>query len=165
MKSILKLVATMLFLAAAMPPAAADDTTACVVVVGKDGKTVSHPLAATDRIALDALSFTVYDKDGKSTSHEYETTDRILIGAAAGALDAKLIADAQLAVWPTVTSSVLHVSGQIPAVSIYSTAGALMETVQLPGDGSTADIDVSAYAPGAYIIAAPNQPSVKFIKK
>lgn len=98
-------------------PFFAKATTPSVIVVEKDGNIVETPLPDVSRIDFDTFSFSVLTKDGNSERHDYDSVKRIEFGVTTGiTLPSK---DVRLAVWPTVTSTTLNVTGTEANDMIY----------------------------------------------
>lgn len=144
------------------PFCAKADTTASLVVVEKDGTIVETPIPDVSRIDFDTFSFSVLTKDGNSEKHDYDSVNRIEFGKTTGiALPAK---DVRLAVWPTVTSTTLNVTGTEANDMIYVFGLNGTQELSVTASDDVNVIDVSGLPSGHYILKAGNT-SVRFIKK
>ncbi|MBD5358086.1 MAG: T9SS type A sorting domain-containing protein [Bacteroides sp.] len=138
------------------------DTTASLVVVEKDGTIVETPIPDVSRIDFDTFSFSVLSKDGNSEKYDYDSVKRIEFGSTSGiALPSK---DVRLAVWPTVTSSTLNVTGTEANDMIYVFGLNGTQEISVTASDDVNVIDVSGLAAGHYVVKAGNT-SVRFIKK
>ena len=76
-----------------------------------------------------------------------------------------VMAEGEVAVWPTVTTGIVNVEGcpEATLLRVFSIAGDLIKTLRVTS--STAVIDLSAHPAGMYLIAIDGNRSVKVIKK
>lgn len=144
-------------------PVEANATGKAVVVISKDGSRQEVELQQVSRIDVGRESVTVNDRSGQATEHSFENIDRILIGADAAGVK-ELIADGGVAVWPTVTTGMVNVSGLEVGcdVAVFDVNGA--KVAEATASDSTVTIDLSGNAGGVYVVAFGSQ-SVKVIKK
>ncbi len=139
-------------------------TTPGIVVIGKDGSHTEYALSSLDRITFGPSQMTVQTKDSQeSGEYPYTAVDRIMIGQGETSLQS-LTAGGKIAVWPTVTESLVNISGapQGTPVHVYGTDGSLIATA-VAADEVTV-VDITAARPGVCIVAVGSQ-SVKIIKK
>lgn len=165
MKTFLTSIALVLLgMATAIPVDA--ETEPCIVVVEKDGSTVSMPMQTVSRIDFDSFSFAITTKSGDNPKYDYDGVDKVIFSPNSS-LVTSLPKDVCLAVWPTVTSSTLYVSGidATTEIRIFSISGRQMLSIAPDSDNEMTEIDVSSFPAGSYILATNNNPSVKFIKK
>lgn len=146
-----------------VPLIARADTVSSIVVVNKDGSTVETPVPDVSKVSFDTFDFTVLSKDGAAKKYEYDNVSRISLNKGSG-VSSLLQKDTRLAVWPTVTSSSINVTGTDVSgkILIYDTNGLLMLSVESADGVNT--IDVSGLPAGHYILNA-GKSSVRFIKK
>ena len=134
-----------------------------IVVIDTDGSQQEIPLSALDRISFGASQLTVQTKDDQNPlQYSYSSIDRILFNKAVSSA-ASLATEGRMAVWPTITSSTVNVSGvaEGTSVSIYSADGALVTSAT--ADEGTTVLDISSARPGVCIVTIGSQ-SVKIIK-
>lgn len=144
------------------PFVAKADTAASLIVVEKNGNIVETPLPDVSRIDFDTSTFSVLTKDGNSEKHDYDSVNRIEFGKTTGVtLPAK---DVRLAVWPTVTSSILNVTGTEANDMIYVFSLSGTQEISVAASDDVNVIDVSGLPSGHYVVKAGNT-SVRFIKK
>lgn len=146
-----------------VPMTARADTVSSIVVVNKDGTTVESLVSDVSKVSFDTFDFTVLSKGGEAKKYEYDSVSRIDLNKSSG-VNSLIQEDTRLAVWPTVTSSAINVTGTDASgkILIYDTNGLLMISVE-PVDGVNT-IDVSKLPSGHYILNA-GKSSVRFIKK
>lgn len=132
-------------------------------LVGKDGAITVVPYASLDRIAIGAEGVAVSTLQGEVTSMDYSGLDKIIISADVSAID-KVVADAESAIWPTVTDGPLYVRSVSAArVAVYNTSGSLMMS-QAVDPAEIATLSLSSFESGIYIVTLGDK-SVKVIKK
>ena len=138
------------------------ETASMLVVVEKDGTVVETPIPDVARVDFDTFSLSVFSKDGESQKYDYDRVKRVELGKATGI--ALLEKDYRLAVWPTVTTSTINVSGTEAndMINIYSLTGVQEISVRASEDVNV--IDVTSLPSGQYVITA-GKTSVRFIKK
>ncbi|MBD5254291.1 MAG: T9SS type A sorting domain-containing protein [Barnesiella sp.] len=134
-----------------------------VVVISTDGSQYEVTLADVNRIEIGSTALTLQSKSGSGETVSYSDIDRVLIGAEVSAVQ-NIIAPDEVAVWPTVTTDLLNVTGL--------TAGAPVTVVDIKGatvlrtvanEGVTT-LSLSQLPAGLYIVTVNTQ-SVKIIKK
>ena len=136
----------------------------CVIVVLKDGTINATPIVATDRIAFGNSDFTVVSKDGDKESYAYKNVSKVKLGEAYDYVPAIAGDDVSLMVWPSITSSMLNISGHNPGevISVYSLNGERLISCS-PSD-EFIQLNVSNLRSGHYILTCGDK-SVRFIKK
>ncbi len=141
----------------------ADAAEKAVVVISTDGTQRQETLANVDRIEIGVNSLTLKTTSGGSQTVAYNELDRILVGAEYSAIQQITTPD-EVAVWPTVTSDLLNISGLKAgqAVAVYDLKGAIALKAVVT-DGLTT-LSLAALPSGAYIVNA-GEHSVKIIKK
>ncbi len=158
--------------ALAMMPAAALASEAAVVMLAKNGSTYQIALSDVDRISFNAATVELTGKTGQANSMAYADIDRILIGAPLSGL-ADLIAEGEIAVYPSVTEGPLTVTGAIGMTLVVSaSAGTDISVYDLNGvkvyhtraAGETLTLDLGAVHPGIMVVRIGGR-SVKIIKK
>lgn len=135
-----------------------------VILIDSDGNQRQMTLAEVKRVDIGTSGLTLHHVDGSSSAHEYANIDRLLIGAETTSVK-KLMAEGDIAVWPTRTSALVNVTGANPAttVTVHSLSGALVSSAQTDADGS-ATVDLSSSNTGVYIITIGSH-SVKIVKE
>lgn len=145
------------------PFIAKGDTAPLLVVVEKDGTVVETPIPEVSRVDFNTFTLSVQSKNGDSQKYDYDQVSRIELGKTTGIslLPSK---DVRLAVWPTVTSSVINVSGTEAndMIYVFGLNGTCEMSVSASEDVNA--IDVSGLVPGQYVLKAGST-SVRFIKK
>lgn len=141
----------------------AESAEKAVVVISADGTQRQELLTNVDRIEIGETSLTLKTVGGETRTTAYDELDRILIGAEYSAIQ-QITSPGDIAVWPTVTSDNLNVTGLQPgdAVTVYDLRGAVAVRT-IATDGMTT-VSVASLPSGAYIVAAGKH-SVKIIKK
>lgn len=137
------------------------EDTPMLVVVEKDGTAIETPVPQVSRVDFDTFSLSVLSKDGGSKKYDYDQVERIELGKMSGiSLPGK---DARLAVWPTVTSSTIYVSGTEAddMIYVFGMNGVQQRAVKASKDVN--EIDVTGLAAGQYVLTAGST-SVRFIK-
>lgn len=148
----------------AAPLLSGSESVAAIVVLGSDGSRHEYAVSDVDRIDFSGGGVTVLETDGtQSVSMAYGDVDRILVNTQlSGILSA--MSEGELAVWPTVTSDVVNISGAGAQTDfrVYTAGGALAlagKTVE----GQTC-VALSSLPSGMYVLAIGRH-SVKIIKK
>lgn len=159
-----KIFAVLVSAAAMLPVCASGQTSGKGIwLVGKDGVVTVVSYASLDRISIGTEGVAVSTLQGEVTSMDYSGLDKIIIGADVSAID-KVVADAESAVWPTVTDGPLYVkSVSTDRVAVYNTSGALMMS-QSVDPAEIATLSLASFEPGIYIVTLGDK-SVKVIKK
>lgn len=162
-----KLLTTITLLAVAAAPVAMKADGVGVAIVKSDGSVHNVELLHIDRIAIGPDAVTLHHRVGESVSHDIADIERIDIGVnvVTAGID-EITAAGDIAVWPTLVETALNVKGA-PAearISVYTLAGVLAATAAADAAGA-ATLDLSALAPGAYIVAIDGNHSVKIVKK
>lgn len=141
----------------------AESAEKAVVVISADGTQRQELLTNVDRIEIGETSLTLKTVGGETRTTAYDELDRILIGTEYSAIQ-QITSPGDIAVWPTVTSDNLNVTGLQPgdAVTVYDLRGAVAVRT-IATDGMTT-VSVASLPSGAYIVAAGKH-SVKIIKK
>ncbi len=148
--------------ALAMMPAAALASEAAVVMLAKNGSTYQIALSDVDRISFNAATVELTGKTGQANSMAYADIDRILIGAPLSGL-ADLIAEGEIAVYPSVTEGPLTVTGEAGTdISVYDLNG--VKVYHTRAAGETLTLDLGAVHPGIMVVRIGGR-SVKIIKK
>ena len=149
--------------ALAMMPAAALASEAAVVMLAKNGSTYQIALSDVDRISFNAATVELTGKTGQDNSMAYADIDRILIGAPLSGL-ADLIAEGEIAVYPSVTEGPLTVTGAEAGtdISVYDLNG--VKVYHTRAAGETLTLDLGAVHPGIMVVRIGGR-SVKIIKK
>lgn len=131
-------------------------------VVGSDGTVTETPMSDVGKIVFGTSAFTVESKAGQTAEHKYGEVKRVDFGKLASI--SNVVAEARMAVWPTVTTSVVNVKGADAGASIriYDLSGSQVINVKA-AEGVT-NIDLSPLTAGMYILAV-GENSVKIIKK
>lgn len=134
-----------------------------VVVISADGQQRQELLTNVDRIEIGKNSVTVKTTGGDAWSEPFDEIDRILIGAEYSAVQ-QITSPGDIAVWPTVTSDFLNVSGlhNGDIIKVYDLNGTLCVSATA-NDGLTS-VNLSPIPAGAYIVTTGKH-SVKIIKK
>ena len=135
-----------------------------IIVIDTDGSRQEIPFTALDRITFGSSQVTVKTKDAQnSKDYSYSAIDRILIGESTASIS-DITAEGRIAVWPTITSSIINVSGAAEGtkVSVYNINGTLVASTEVADD--TTVIDLAAAHSGVYIVTIGSQ-SVKILKK
>lgn len=134
-----------------------------VVVISTDGSMRQEVLTNVDRIEIGATSLTLKSAGGESETVDYKDLDRVLIGAEWSEVK-QITSENEIAVWPTLTTDVVNISGL--------NAGEAIEVVALNGanalkavaaDGLTT-LNLRSLPAGVYIVNVKKH-SVKIIKK
>lgn len=135
-----------------------------IVVIDTDGSRQEIALGNLDRVTFGASQITVQTCDGQEPLQlAYSSVDRILLNESVSALSS-IAADGRVAVWPTVTSSSVNISGAAEGTMV-NVCGADGATVaSSTAGGGTVTIDISSVPQGVYIVAVGSQ-SVKILKK
>lgn len=135
-----------------------------VVLVSTDGSQTEHALADVMRIAVGSESVTLHHSSGEAHEMPYDNLDRILIGAQLSAVE-KLMAEGDMAVWPTTTTGTVNVAGANAGtpIEIYNVEGRLVTSAKV-SDNGTATLDIATSTPGIYF-ATINGRTVKIVKK
>lgn len=144
-------------------PLMAENAGKGVVVISKDGNRHEVALSDVRRIDIGQTGVTVSHRDGESHERKFEEIDRILIGATvAGVKD--VLADGDVAVWPTVTEGPVNIAGVAAGteIAVYDLGGNMVAETVTEGDAAT--IDLSAAESGVYVVSLGKE-SVKVIKK
>ncbi len=134
-----------------------------IAVLDKDGTTYEVSIAALDRLSFGSTTLTVLTTSGEEKSYAYGDIEKITLDAEiAGAQT--IAANGHIAVWPTLTSSELYISGAEKGtpVYVYTATGALLIATEV-GDG-TLSLDLGS-APAGLCIVSVGDRSVKVIKK
>lgn len=133
-----------------------------VAVIKADGSTHNVEIADIQRIDIASDALTIHQNSGTSTGHAYADIERLDIGVALSGISG-ITADGSVAVWPTLVTESVNVSGA-PAgtrVVVYNVAGSAVASAVAP-DG-TLSVDMSALSAGAYIVSVGKH-SVKIVK-
>ena len=133
-----------------------------VVIVSADGSQRQEVLDRVDRIEIGRSALTLKSVGGKSETLDYKDIDRILIGAEYDAVK-QIAASDEIAVWPTVTSDRINVSGltEGETISIVDLKGStVMQAVASEGLSS---LSLRSLPAGIYLLSVRNH-SVKLIK-
>lgn len=159
--NIKKTIISVLMLAFSVTGAMAEDVP-MLYVVGSDGSITETPMSEVGKIAFGASSFTVESKAGQTTDHKYGDVKRVDFGKLTSI--SNVVAEARLAVWPTVTTSVVSVKGAEAGASIrlYNLSGSQVMNVKAVEGVTT--VDLSPLSAGMYVLAVGDN-SVKIIKK
>lgn len=159
------LAAITLTAASSLPLAMLADGGIGVAVVKADGTVHAVELDHIDRIDIADDNVTVHHRSGQSASHDIADIERIDIGVAVAGIDRVMEDDGDIAVWPTTVDNTLNIRGaaQATPIAVYNIGGACVATATA-GTDATVTLDLSAIAPGAYIVTIGNH-SVKIIKK
>ncbi|MDE7466793.1 MAG: T9SS type A sorting domain-containing protein [Muribaculaceae bacterium] len=133
-----------------------------VVVVGVDGTQRAEMISDIDRINIGNSALTIVSTDNQSTTINYSDIDRVLIGEEWKAVQ-DITAPGELAVWPTMTTTTVNISGASAGdpIKVFNLDGAAVIATEA-ADGLTT-IDISAQPAGIYILTVHNQ-SVKIVK-
>lgn len=161
-----QLVGAMLVSIAAMAMPADALAERAVVVISKDGTTREVALADVARIDIGQGKLTLHTSAGEANDLAYESLDRMLIGADMGTSSiSSILKDGEIAIWPTLVTSDIHVSGVEAGstISVYSAGGVKVASAKADDEGN-ASIDISGAASGVYVVSAGNH-SVKIMKK
>lgn len=137
-----------------------------VVVISTDGSKREVALADVTRIDIGQGKLTLHTSDGKSSDIAYESLDRMLIGAESGVSGINsILSDGEIAIWPTLVTSDIHVSGveSGSVIAVYSAGGVKVASAKAD-DGGNASIDISGAVSGVYVVSAGKH-SVKIMKK
>lgn len=134
-----------------------------VVLIDRQGNRTEMAYTALDRIGLGEKGVTLVSRSGESAETYYANVDRILIGAAVSGLESA-VAEAAVAVWPTVTEGPLNVKSDLKAeVTVTAMNGATV--VRATAQPATPmSLDLAHLAPGVYIVNVGDC-QVKIIKK
>lgn len=152
----------MTMLLAVMPVAAIAEEKA-VVMLAKDGTSYEVTLNEDTRISLGQGDVTLSGAAGKEKTLPYGEIDRILIGTAASGVS-DLIANGEIAVYPSVTEGPLTIAGAEAGteISVYDINGSLVQKACAADAPLT--LDLSGAQAGVMIVRIGNYP-VKIIKK
>lgn len=134
-----------------------------VAIIGADGIISELTFPEINKIAVGDNQVTVYTVSGNETSIEMSDIEKINIGVQVSGIK-DLVSDGSVAVWPTVVSDVLHVSGAAEGaeVSVYSLSGNLVKRGK--SSEEVLNLDLSDLQSGAYVVNVSGK-SVKIIKK
>lgn len=141
----------------------ADAAEKAVVVISADGTQRQELLTNVDRIEIGETSLTLKTAGGETRTTAYDELDRVLIGTEYSAIQ-QITSPGDIAIWPTVTSDNLNVSGLRAgdAVTVYDLRGSL--AVRATATDGVTTVSLASLPTGAYIVTAGNH-SVKIIKK
>lgn len=135
-----------------------------IIVIDTDGSRTEFSLTSLDRITLGSTQMTVQTKNSQdSRQYPYSSVDRIMLNQPVSSLQS-LTAGGKIAVWPTVTESLINISGAAAGspVSVYGVDGSLITTAVTVDEVTV--VDITAARPGVCVITVGGQ-SIKIIKK
>lgn len=134
-----------------------------VVMLAKDGSSYELALDKVSRIDFNSTEVMLTSKGGDVKSMPYTDVGKILIGADNAGLT-ELIAKGEIAVWPSVTTGPISISGAATGtkVHIYDQKGMLVQSAEAADE--TLELDISKASPGVVIVRIGDH-SVKIIKK
>jgi len=147
---------------AAVPIAAAGQGNT-VVMLAKDGSTYELALSDVSRINFGAGAVELVGKSGDSKSMPYADVNRILIGGVPSGI-ADLIAKGEIAVYPSVTTGPLTITGADAGteVSVYDLNGVMV--CKAVATDAPLNLDLKDARPGMLIVRVGAYP-VKIIKR
>lgn len=134
-----------------------------VVMLAKDGTSYELALDKVSRIDFNSTDVTITGKSGELKTMMYADVNRILIGSDGAGLS-ELLAKDEIAIWPSVTTGPLTITGADPGtvVLVYDQRGILVKNATASDEPLT--LDISSASPGIVIVNIGNR-SVKVIKK
>ncbi|MDE6418771.1 MAG: T9SS type A sorting domain-containing protein, partial [Duncaniella sp.] len=133
-----------------------------VVVIGTDGSQRQELLADVARIEIGPSSLTLMSAGGTNETFDYSAIDRVLIGAEWNAVK-QLTTEGEIAVWPTVTTDIVNISGlnEGDAVTVFDLKGSTV--VKASATEGLTTVNLAGLPAGLYVVTANNK-SVKIIK-
>lgn len=134
-----------------------------VQVICVDGTVHEVVLKDVERIDISAGKVTVHSASDEPCAHDISDIERIAIGTEVSAVD-DILAPDETAVWPTLVTSTVNITGapEGTPVNVVSLSGAIVTSAV--SNGSNLSLDLSAAAPGIYIVSVGKN-SVKISKK
>ena len=134
-----------------------------VAVIKPDGSKHEIEFSNLHRIDIASDAITVHHISGEKTAHPYSEVERIDVGVKTTGIEG-IVADGSVAIWPTLVTDVITVSGASAGtkVTVYTTTGMAMTSAVVAE--STLTLDLSNLASGTYIVAVGKQ-SVKVAKR
>lgn len=159
--NIKKTIFSVLMVAFSVAGAMAEDVP-MLYVVGSDGSITETPMSEVGKIAFGSSSFTVESKAGQAAEHKYGDVKRVDFGKLTSI--SNVVAEARLAVWPTVTTSTVSVKGAEAgaAIRLFNLSGSQVMNVKAVEGVTT--VDLSPLSAGMYVLTVGDN-SVKIIKK
>lgn len=134
-----------------------------VVVIPQSGEQYTVKMDDVDRITLGDREVTVSTNSGQTKSYGYGDVDRILIGAKTDGIRT-ITAGGNIAVWPTLVTSTLHIAGAeagIP-VKVFDVSGKLVSESKTTTD--TLELNLENAPAGICIVCIGNH-TVRIVKK
>lgn len=141
----------------------AEDSGEYLVVIPQSGEQYTVKMTDVDRITLDANQVVVSTNSGQTKSYAYGDVDRILIGAnSSGIRD--ITAHGNIAVWPTIVTSTLHIAGAEAgtSVKVFDVSGKLVAQSTTTAD--TLELSLGN-APAGICIVCVGKHTVRIVKK
>lgn len=159
--NIKKTIISVLVLAFSSAGAMAEDVP-MLYVIGIDGSITETPMSEVGKIVFGSSSFAVESKSGQSADHKYADVKRVDFGKLTSI--SNVVAEARLAVWPTVTTSTVSVKGAEAgaAIRLFNLSGSQVMNVKAVEGVTT--VDLSPLSAGMYVLTVGDN-SVKIIKK
>lgn len=134
-----------------------------IVVIPQSGEQYTVKMADVNRITLGEQEVVVSTNSGQTKSYGYGDVDRILIGANTdGILD--ITAGGNIAVWPTLVSSTLHIAGAEAGtpVKVFDVSGKPVAESKTTSD--TLELNLES-APAGICIVCIGKHTVRIVKK
>lgn len=134
-----------------------------LIVIPQSGDSYSVKMADVDRINLGTNQVTVVTNSGDKKSYGYNEVDRIKIAAQPVGIS-QITSEGNIAVWPTIVTSTLHIAGAAEGtpVMVYDMSGILV--AEGKASSETLDLNLRNASAGVCIVKVGNK-TVRIVKK